>query len=172
MWCVRRGAEGGRPLTKNSRSRLGVSAQNAYPTDSRGSTAAARASCTEATVIRMSMIGFALRPGIAVLPKCSMARIRPGGKTARTCAASSSNRHSPSINRHGHGMGVLGSAKAENAATMLFQDGRQSGSDPLSEGGTADRCRDGVYPNPTSDTSRNNVEIESLLRYRTGNGEA
>jgi hypothetical protein len=54
-------------LTKNSRSCLGLSAKNAYPTDSRGSTAVARASCTEATVIRMSIIGFALMPGIAVL---------------------------------------------------------------------------------------------------------
>lgn len=70
--------------------RAALSAKNAYPAASGGSTAATRSCSREATVSRMSMIGFALMPVTAVLPKCFMARTKPGGRTARIWGSSSS----------------------------------------------------------------------------------
>src|SRR5271170_8421459 len=55
---------------------------------SSGGTAVSRASWTDRTATRISMIGLAMRPGTAVLPKCSIDETNPAGKTACMRSAS------------------------------------------------------------------------------------
>ena len=52
---------------------------------------AAFARASEVTAIRISMIGLAISPGTAVLPKCSMPTTSAGSSTPRSRSASTAN---------------------------------------------------------------------------------